>query len=57
MLTPENVQIHSHGAALLLVWSANVIKQYAAFKWVGDDLAPKQVGYTNLSPSYRKTDL
>lgn len=38
MLTPENVQIHSQGAAFLLVWAANVIKHYAALKWLGDDI-------------------
>jgi hypothetical protein len=29
MLTPENVQLHSEGAALLLIWAANMIKMYA----------------------------
>jgi len=38
MLTPENVQIHSSGAAFLLVWAANIIKLYAATKWLGDEL-------------------
>jgi hypothetical protein len=29
MLTPENVNLHSEGAALLLIWAANTIKLYA----------------------------
>lgn len=29
MLTPENLHLHSEAAALLLIWSANVIKLYA----------------------------
>lgn len=39
LLTPENVQIHSQGAAFLLVWAANFIKLYATTKWLGKDLA------------------
>ena len=35
MLTPENVQLHSEGAALLLIWSANLIKLYACWKKLG----------------------
>lgn len=35
MLTPENVQLHSEAAALLLIWSANVIKLYACLKKLG----------------------
>ena len=35
MLTPENVQLHSEGAALLLIWAANMIKLYACWKKVG----------------------
>ena len=57
MLTPENVQIHSQGAALLLVWAANTIKQYAAYKWVGDDLIKKPQAFSNLTASYKKKDL
>ena len=42
MLTPENVQLHSEGAALLLIWAANMIKLYACWKKVGPPT--KQVG-------------
>ena len=35
-LTPQNVHLHSEGGALLLVWAANVIKQYACAKKFGD---------------------
>ena len=35
MLTPENVQLHSEGAALLLIWAANMIKLYACWKKIG----------------------
>ena len=35
MLTPENVQLHSEGAALLLIWSANIIKMYAIAVKIG----------------------
>ena len=58
MLTPENVQMHSQGAAFLLVWAANMIKLYAATKWLSDELelSGKQP-YTNLSPGYKKKDL
>ena len=51
------MQIHSQGAALLLVWAANVIKQYAAYKWLGDEIVPKPIGFANLSPSYKRHDL
>ena len=57
MLTPENVQIHSQGAALLLVWAANIIKHYAALKWLGDDVKKSGPQYANLSPEYRRRDL
>lgn len=57
MLTPENVQIHSQGAAFLLVWAANVIKHYAALKWLGDDIRKTAPQFANLSPSYKKRDL
>ena len=50
MLTPENVQIHSQGAALLLVWAANIIKQYASYKWIGEDLNKPGQPYSNYSP-------
>ena len=39
MLTPENVQLHSEGAALLLIWAANMIKLYACWKKVGPPAA------------------
>jgi hypothetical protein len=32
LLTPENLQLHSEAAALLLIWAANSIKLYACFK-------------------------
>ncbi|CDW88384.1 UNKNOWN [Stylonychia lemnae] len=35
-LTPQNVHLHSEGAALLLVWAANLIKWYACTKKLGD---------------------
>jgi hypothetical protein len=38
LLTPENVQINSEAAALLLIWAANIIKQYAAAKYLKDKL-------------------
>lgn len=57
LLTPENVQIHSQGAALLLVWAANIIKNYAAFKYLGDDLQLHKPTYSNLQPAYKKRDL
>jgi hypothetical protein len=34
-----------------------VIKQYAAYKWLGDEITPKPIGYANLSAAYKKTDL
>ena len=36
LLTPENVQLHSEAAALLLIWSANIIKLYACYKRLGN---------------------
>jgi len=51
LLTPENVQIHSQGAALLLVWVANVIKNYAAYKYLGDELKLTKAPYANLKPA------
>ncbi len=35
MLTPENLQLHSEAAALLLIWAANMIKAYACYKKLG----------------------
>eukprot|EP00347_Sterkiella_histriomuscorum_P020945 403335852 len=35
-LTPQNVHLHSEGAALLLVWAANLIKLYACMKKNGE---------------------
>jgi hypothetical protein len=32
MLTPDNLQLHSEAAALLLIWAANTIKEYAVYK-------------------------
>ena len=49
MLTPENVQIHSQGAAFLLVWAANMIKLYAATKWLNIEVANED--FRNLSPA------
>lgn len=57
MLTPENVQIHSQGAALLLVWAANVIKNYAATKFLHEDMQRPTLEYTNLPSDYRKRDM
>ena len=36
MLTPQNVSLHSEGAALLLVWAANLVKLYACAKKLGE---------------------
>ena len=35
VLNPENVQVHSEAAALLLIWAANMIKLYACQKVLG----------------------
>ena len=40
MLTPENVQMLSEGAALLLIWGANMIKLYACHKRLGPEEEP-----------------
>jgi hypothetical protein len=37
MLTPENLQLHSEAAALLLIWAANLIKHYACHKFFKGD--------------------
>lgn len=37
MLTPENLYLHSEAAALLLIWAANSIKQYACYKFLKSD--------------------
>ena len=42
MLTPENVQLHSEGAALLLIWAANMIKLYACWKKLGPPINETQ---------------
>lgn len=34
-----------------------MIKQYAAYKWLGDEIVPKPIGFANLSPSYKRHDL
>ena len=58
MLTPENLQMHSQGAALLLIWAANLIKNYAAFKFLGDELKLHKEPYKNLKTSnYNQRDL
>lgn len=41
MLTPENLQLHSEAAALLLIWAANLIKAYACYKRLGSALDKK----------------
>lgn len=51
ILTPENVQIHSQGAAFLLVWAANVIKLYAASQWVGGIFKEEPSKYKNMKTS------
>lgn len=53
----QNVQIHSQGAALLLVWAANVIKNYAATKWLHEEIQGTTAEYANLPPEYRKRDM
>ena len=57
MLTPENVQIHSQGAAFLLIWAANVIKHYAATKALGHQQKTLGPQYANLGADYEKEDL
>jgi len=58
MLTPENVQMHSQGAAFLLVWAANMIKLYAATRWLADELETSgKQAYSNLSPGFKRKDL
>lgn len=57
MLTPENVQIYSQGAALLLIWGANVIKAYAAIKWLGKDKPAARALYANLPANFKPRDL
>lgn len=52
MLTPENLQLHSEAAALLLIWAANSIKQYAAFK----SLQLKNDPYNNINHQVIKFD-
>lgn len=50
MLTPENVQFHSEGAALLLIWGANLIKLYACYKKLKpkEDIGVKKLNYEAL---------
>jgi hypothetical protein len=36
LLLIQNVSLHSEGAALLLVWTANLVKLYACSKKLGD---------------------
>lgn len=51
------MQIHSQGAALLLVWAANVIKNYAATKWLHEEIAGPTAEFTNLPPEYKRRDM
>jgi len=57
MLTPENVQLHSEGAALLLIWGANVIKLYACHKRLKpkDDAPTKPLRYEDLQRITNRT--
>ena len=42
---------------MLLVWAANVIKAYAASKWLGIDPSEQPPMYSNLQPTFKKRDL
>lgn len=57
MLTPENVQLHSEGAALLLIWGANVIKLYACHKRLkpAEDAPQKPLRYEDLQRITNRT--
>lgn len=57
MLTPENVQLHSEGAALLLIWAANMIKLYACWKKVGPPTKEvnKPLNYDDLQKISNRT--
>jgi len=57
MLTPENVQLHSEAAALLLIWGANMIKYYACHrKLQPKDAAPqKPLRYEDLQRITNRT--
>jgi hypothetical protein len=49
MLTPENLQLHSEAAALLLIWAANSIKHFACHKFFkGDGDNPNVLKMDNL---------
>ena len=41
----------------MLVWAANVIKNYAATKWLADEIKPTEPEFANLQVSYNKKDL
>ena len=41
-MTPQNVHIHSEGAALLLIWAHNIIKYYACAVALGELAADGQ---------------
>ena len=57
MLTPENVQMLSEGAALLLIWSANMIKLYACHKRLKpkDEPPQKPLRYEDLQRITNRT--
>ena len=57
MLTPENVQMHSEGAALLLIWGANIIKLYACQKKLKpkDEPPQKPLRYEDLQRITNRT--
>lgn len=57
MLTPENVQMQSEGAALLLIWAANMIKLYACHKRLKpkDDPPQKPLRYEDLQRITNRT--
>ena len=46
---------------MLLVWGANVIKHYAAFKWLGDDALTAAVPvigpFGNVNSTIKERDL
>lgn len=46
----QNVQFHSEGAALLLIWGANLIKLYACYKKLKpkEDIGVKKLNYEAL---------
>jgi len=53
----QNVQLHSEGAALLLIWAANIIKLYACIKKLNpkEEATAKPLKYEDLQRITNKT--